>query len=83
MGWCAPSVGRHAPYYGYTYYGYTYYGYTAYVLCLHLLTKVRAEWGATLRGAAAGEGLSAVVDVAYALDTACSWCTTDPTEPQP
>ena len=78
MGWCAPSVGRHAPYYGYTYYGYTYYGYTyygytTYVLCLHLLTKVRAEWGATLRGAAAGEGLSAVVDVAYALDTACSW----------
>ena len=39
---------------------------------------VRAEWGATLRGAAAGEGLSAVVDVAYALDTACSWFTTDP-----
>ena len=44
---------------------------------------VRAEWGATLRGAAAGEGLSAVVDVAYALDTACSWFTTDPIEPQP
>ena len=39
---------------------------------------MRAEWGATLRGAAAGEGLSAVVDVAYALDTACSWFTTDP-----
>lgn len=39
---------------------------------------VRAEWGATLRGAAAGEGLSAVVDVAFALDTACSWFTTDP-----
>ena len=39
---------------------------------------VRAEWGATLRAAAAEEGLSAVVDVAYALDTACSWFTTDP-----
>ena len=39
---------------------------------------VRAEWGATLRDVAADEGLSAVVDVAYALDTACSWFTTDP-----